>query len=126
MTTSIVVGRILLAADQQLGVEERAVTAGADLVDGGGVEIDKDGSGHIFAAAGLAKEGLVGAWVAGILDIGVGATIWSETVLEEVAKSVAKKKNQPQGPSCITRGAVKPYSSQALLPSWVPAWPKWR
>ena len=59
MTTGIVVGGILLAADEQLGVEELAVGAGANLVDRGGVKIDEDGSGDIFAAAGLGKEGVV-------------------------------------------------------------------
>lgn len=86
MTTGVIVGSILLAANQELGVEERAVAAGADLIDGGRVEIDKDGSGHVFAAAGLAEEGLVGAWVANVLDVGVRATIRAKAVLKEVAR----------------------------------------
>lgn len=95
VTTGVVVGSILLAADQELGVEERAVVAGANLIDGGRVEIDEDGSGHIFAAAGLGEEGLVGAWVADILDIGVRATIGAKAVLEEVARDA----RQLQGPA---------------------------
>lgn len=86
MTTGVVVGSILLAADQKLGVEQRAVAAGSDLVDGGGVEIDKDGSGHVFAAASLGEEGLIGAWVADVLDVGIRSTIGAKTMLEEVAK----------------------------------------
>ncbi len=35
VAAGIVVGGILLAADEELGVEELAVAAGADLVDGG-------------------------------------------------------------------------------------------
>lgn len=86
VTTGIVVGSILLAADQQLGVEERAVVTGADLVDGGRVEVDKDGSGHVLAAARLVEKGLVGTAIADILGVGVRATVGSETVLKEVAR----------------------------------------
>lgn len=86
MTTGVVVGSILLAADQELGVEELAVVTGADLVDGGGVEVDEDGARHVFAAAGLGEEGLVGARVADILDVGVGTAIGTKAVLEKVAK----------------------------------------
>lgn len=85
MTTSIVVGGILLAADQKLGVEELAVATGADLVDGRGVEVDKDGPGHVLAAAGLGEEGVERAWVADIREVGVGAAIMAEAVLQEVA-----------------------------------------
>lgn len=86
MTTGVVVGSILLATDQELGVEELAVGTGADLVDGGGVQVDKEGSGHVFAAAGLCEEGLEGAWVADILDVGVSTTVGAKAVLEKVAR----------------------------------------
>lgn len=86
MTTRVVVGSILLAADQELGVEKLAVIPGADLVDGGGVKVDEDGSGHVFAAAGLGEEGVEGAWIANVLEIGVGAAIRAEAVLEKVAR----------------------------------------
>lgn len=59
VTTSVVVGGIFLSADQKLGVKERAVATGADLVDWGGVEVDEDGARHVFAAAGLGEEGVV-------------------------------------------------------------------
>jgi hypothetical protein len=39
--TGVVVGGILLAADEKLGVEQLAVLAGTDLVNGRGVEIDE-------------------------------------------------------------------------------------
>lgn len=100
VTTGVVVGSILLAADQELGVEKRAAVAGANLIDGGRVEIDKDGSGHVFAAAGLGEEGLVGAWVADILDVGVRATVGAKAMLEEVARDAS----QSQGPA-DNRGA---------------------
>lgn len=86
MTASIVVSGILLAADQELGVEELAVRAGTDLVDRGRVEIDEDGTRHIFAAAGLGEESLERATLADILGLRVRATISSETVLEEVTE----------------------------------------
>lgn len=85
MATGIVVGSVLLAADQQLGVEELAVGAGADLVDGRRVEVDEDGPGHIFAIAGLGEEGLERARVADVLGVGIRATIGTEAVLQEIA-----------------------------------------
>jgi hypothetical protein len=51
VTTSIVVGSILLASNHQLGVEEVAVGAGADLVDDIGLEIAVDGAGNVLALA---------------------------------------------------------------------------
>lgn len=87
VTTGIVVGSILLAADEQLRVEERAVATSADLVDGRRVQVDEDGAGHVLAAAGLGEEGLIRATLDGFLDIGVGTTIGAEAVLEEVPKS---------------------------------------
>lgn len=42
MASSIVVGRVLLAANQKLGVKELAVVARPDLVDWGGVQVDED------------------------------------------------------------------------------------
>lgn len=66
-------------------MEERAVATGANLVDRGGVEVDEDGTGHVFAAAGLGEEGIVGACVANITDVGVGAAVVAKAVLEEVA-----------------------------------------
>jgi len=40
--TGVVVGSILLAADQELRVVEVAVATGADLINGGGVEVDEE------------------------------------------------------------------------------------
>lgn len=85
MATGVVVGGILLAADQQLGVEELAVAAGADLIDRRGVEIDEERTGDVLAAAGLGEEGLERARVAQVRGIGVGTTIGAEAVLEQVA-----------------------------------------
>lgn len=102
MATGVVVGSILLAADQELGVEELAVAAGADLVDGGGVQVNEDGPGNVFAAAGLREEGVEGAWVANVLDVGVGAAIRAEAVLQKVAgerhgSAASSKRRQMDG-----------------------------
>ena len=51
VATGVVVRGILLAGDHLLGVEERAVGAGADLVDDIGLQIGIDGTGDILALA---------------------------------------------------------------------------
>lgn len=87
MTTSIIVGSILLSADQQFGVEELAVGTSSDLVNRRGVEIHKDGSRNMLAIAGFGEEGLERTWVANILRVGIGAAIRAKAVLEKVAIS---------------------------------------
>ena len=84
VTTSIVVGRILLTADQQLRMEQLAVVTSANLVDGRGVEIDEDRARDIFAAASLSEYGIELAGVVECLGVRVGTTILLETVLEQV------------------------------------------
>lgn len=49
VATGVVVGRILLASDHLFRVEERAVGAGADLIDDIGLEIAVDSSGNILS-----------------------------------------------------------------------------
>lgn len=51
VTTSIVVGSILLAGDHVLGVEKASVGAGADLIDDIGFQIAVDGSWNILSLA---------------------------------------------------------------------------
>lgn len=76
-----VVGCVLLAGDELLGVEELAVGAGADLVDDGGLQIDEDGARDVLASAGLGEEGVEGVvaaadgLVAGHLAIGANAVL---------------------------------------------------
>jgi hypothetical protein len=81
----VVVGRILLAADQQLRVEKLSVVAGADLIDRAGVQVDEDGAGDIFARARLGEDGVELAAVVEGLRVRVGTAILPEAVLEEVA-----------------------------------------
>jgi hypothetical protein len=85
VTSSIVVGCVLLSADQQLRVEQLAVVTSADLVDGAGVKVDEDGSRDIFAAASLREDGIELAAVMEGLGIRIRATILLQAVLEEVA-----------------------------------------
>lgn len=84
MTTGIVVGSILLAADQQLGVEELSVVTGADLIDRAGVQIDEDGPRDVFAGTGLGEDGIELAAVVEGFGIRIGTAILLETMLEEV------------------------------------------
>ena len=85
MTTRIVVGRVLLAADQQLGVEELSVITGADLINRAGIQIDEDRTGHVFARTGLGEDGIELTAVVERLCVRVGTAILLEAVLEEVA-----------------------------------------
>lgn len=103
-----VVGSILLAADQLLGVEKLTVVAGADFIDRlcnfyqhprsqlvpstfrltyRRIKVDEDRTRDIFAATGLGEEGLVGATVSDIVGkVLVIVTISLEAVLEQVPK----------------------------------------
>ena len=54
-----------------------------------GIQIDKYGTGNVFAAAGLGKEGLIRTILSEILGLGVGAAVGEEAVLEEVTESIA-------------------------------------
>jgi hypothetical protein len=89
VATGIVVGGILLSADQKLGVEERAVIAGADLIDRGRVEINEDGAGDVFAVARLGEEGLERTRIANVRIFRIREAVSSETVLEEVPGTVS-------------------------------------
>lgn len=55
MTTSIVVGRILLSSDHLFRMEKTAIGTGADFIDYVGLEITVDGSGNIFAIACVSR-----------------------------------------------------------------------
>ena len=49
MATSVVVGSILLAADELLRVEELTVRSSPDLVNDGRLQINEDGTGNVLA-----------------------------------------------------------------------------
>jgi hypothetical protein len=85
VTTSIVVGSILLATDELLRVEELAVATSADFVNRGRVQVDEEGTWHMLAAAGLAEKSLVRSRVTNVLEVGIRTTIRAKAVLEKVA-----------------------------------------
>ncbi len=60
VTTGEVVGGVLFAGDELLGVEQLAVGAGADLIDNGGLQVDENGAGNVLAGAGFGEEGVKG------------------------------------------------------------------
>jgi len=58
MTTSVVVGSILFAGDQLLGVKELAISSGTNFVNNGRLQVDKDGPGDVLASSSLREEGV--------------------------------------------------------------------
>lgn len=85
VAASVVVGRILLAADHVLGVEQRAERARPDLIDGGRVQVEEDRPGDVFAVAGLGEEGLVRATLGDVVCVRVGPAVRAEAMLQKVA-----------------------------------------
>merc|ERR1719377_433885 len=55
---SEVVRGVLLAADELLRVEQLAVSARADLVNHGRLQVDEHRAGHVLARASLGEEGV--------------------------------------------------------------------
>ena len=53
----VVVGGVLLAADHLLGMKQLAVSAAADLVNNGGLQIQEDGSWNMLPGTSLTEEG---------------------------------------------------------------------
>ena len=49
MTAGVIVGRILLARDDLLGVVQLAVGTRADLVTHGRLEVNQDSAGHVLS-----------------------------------------------------------------------------
>merc|ERR1712195_159340 len=84
VTTSVVVGSILLAGDQLLGVVELTVGAGTDLIDHGGLQIEVDGTGDVLASASLGEEGVEGIVTTSDGLVGWHLAIRLDAVLEAV------------------------------------------
>merc|ERR1712072_907849 len=84
VATSVVVGCILLAGDELLGVVELTVGAGADLIDHGGLKIEVDAAGHVLASAGLGEEGVEGVIATADGLVGRHLAIRLDAVLEAV------------------------------------------
>jgi len=60
VTTGVVVGSILLAAQQLLGVEQLTVGTSSDLIDDGGLKVNEDGTRNVLASTSLGEEGVEG------------------------------------------------------------------
>jgi len=58
VTTGVVVGGVLLAGDDLLGMVQLTVGASADLVAHTGLKIDEHGTGDVLASASLGEEGV--------------------------------------------------------------------
>lgn len=58
MATGEVVGSVFLAADELLGVEELAVSAGPHFINDGGLKINKHSPRDVLSCAGLAEKGV--------------------------------------------------------------------
>ena len=56
VTPGVVVGGVLLASDQLLGVEELPVGAHPDLIHHSGLQVHQDGPGDVLPGAGLGEE----------------------------------------------------------------------
>ena len=53
VTPGVVVGGVFLAGDELLGVEELPVGPSSDLIDDGGLQVDEDSPGNVFARSSL-------------------------------------------------------------------------
>ena len=59
VTTGVVVGGVFLAGDELFGVEELAVSTGADFIDDGGFEVEHNTAGDMLAGAGFGEKSIV-------------------------------------------------------------------
>merc|ERR1711981_1451514 len=60
VTTGVVIGGVLFARDQLLGVIQLTVGTSADLVDHSWFQVDVHGTGHVLASTSLREEGVEG------------------------------------------------------------------
>ena len=58
VTSSVVVGSILLARNKLFGVEELVVGSGPHFIDNGWFQVEEDSTGNVFASSSLAEEGV--------------------------------------------------------------------
>merc|ERR1719471_39129 len=84
VTTSVVIGGILLASDELLRMEELSVGSSPYLINNGWFEIDQDSTRNVFASSSLTEEG-----VEGVISTSDGLvrrhlTIRLDTVLQAV------------------------------------------
>ena len=84
VSTSVVVGGILLASDELFRVEQLSISSSSYFIDNGGFQVKEDSTGNVFSCSSLAEEG-----VEGIITTSDGLvrghlTIRLDTMLETV------------------------------------------
>ena len=84
VSSSVVVGSILLASDQLLRVEELSVGSSSDFIYNCRFKVKKDSPGDMLSSSSLAEEG-----VEGVISTSDGLvrghlTVWLDTVLQAV------------------------------------------
>jgi hypothetical protein len=82
VTTSEVVGSILLTRDELLWVEELSVGTSADLIDNGWLEIEEDASWDVLTGTSLGEEGVESIITATDSLVRWHLTVRLDTVLE--------------------------------------------
>jgi len=58
VTTSVVIGGILLSGDQLFRVEQLSVGSGTDLINNCGLKIEEDGTRYVLSSSSLREEGV--------------------------------------------------------------------
>jgi hypothetical protein len=84
VTTSVVIGCILLSVDDGLRVVEIAVLSGANRVTDSGLKIDHDCTRDMLAGLGLAEKGVVRAVLNAYAFVSGHGTIWANSMLHAV------------------------------------------
>jgi len=90
VATGVVGGGVLLVGDEAVGVEHAAVLASLDLVEHGGLQVDKDAAGDV-AVSDLGEEGVVRiVLLTHRLVVGVGAILLDAVLQgEQLPREVA-------------------------------------
>jgi hypothetical protein len=84
VTTGVVIGSILLAGDQLLGVVQLSVGTSTDLIHHTRLKINHDGTGDVLASTSLGKEGVERVISAAHSLVGGHLSIRLDAVLEAV------------------------------------------
>lgn len=106
VTTSIVVGSILLAANHVLGVEQASVGAGSDLVDHIGLEIAVDGTRDVLALAYIGSRTRQMGFVTVCLWIECLVPVSEKKVLKPWSGSAALRSSVRKPSGCQDRYAL--------------------
>ena len=84
VSTSVVVGGILLASDELFRVEQLVVGSSPYFIDNGGFQVEEDSTGHVFSSSSFAEEGVEGVITASDGLVRGHLAIRLDTMLETV------------------------------------------